>query len=304
MKKYFLKVSEKWDRFFFEPVSPAGIGLFRILLGVVVFLSVLGKYPYRDIFYGAEAIVTNQTMDLYFPHSFFYFRWMPDGDPALNFYFLGFLAATVSLILGFKTRLSSILVFLGLMSLSNRNLFIDNSGDNLLRINAFFLMFSHAGAAYSIDRWIARRKGTASRELEKMSPWAQRLLQLQLGYLYFETAWTKIPGQSWQDGSAIYYALNYIEIRRIDVTSFFDSMWKIKFATYSTIVLELAAAFLIWFRRFRYPVVLAAASLHLMFNLIMQFPIFQYVMVASLVNFLYPEDVEKFFKYFANRWRR
>lgn len=296
MKTLFQQISNKWDKFFFEPVSPAGIGLFRILLGIVIFLSVLGKYPYRDIFYGADAIISNQTMDIYFPHNFFYFRWMPDTDPALNFYFLGFLAAIVSLILGFQSRVSSVLVFLGLISLSNRNLFVDNSGDNLLRINALFLMFAPSGAAYSIDRWLLRRKGKATAELEKVSPWAQRLLQLQLGYLYFETAWTKVPGQSWQDGSAIYYALNYIEIRRFDVTSFFDSMWKIQFATYSTLVLEFAAATLIWFRRFRYPVVLAAVLLHLMFNLIMQFPVFQYVMVASLVNFIYPEDVENFFK--------
>ncbi len=283
-----------WNKFFFDPISPASIGLFRILIGIVAFLSVLGKYPYRDIFYGANAIVSDQTMNLYFPDSLFFFRWIPGADPWLNVYFLLFLVAIMALTVGLKTRISTVLVFLGLISLSNRNFFVDNSGDNLLRINLFFLMFAPAGAAFSVDRWISRKKGLATEKLEPVSPWAQRLLQLQLSYLYFETAWTKVPGMSWQDGTAIYYALNYVEIRRIDVTGFFDSLWKIHFATYATLVLEFAAAFAIWIRRVRYPVLFAAMGLHLMFNFIMQFPVFQYVMVASLVNFIYPEDIEKF----------
>lgn len=41
--------------------------------------------------------------------------------------------------------------------------------------------------------------------------------------------------------------------------------------------------------------ILATVYWHLGINLVMQFPVFQYVMMSSLVTFFYPEDIEKIF---------
>lgn len=286
-----------WNRFFFEPISPASIGLFRICFGVVIFLAVLGRYPFRDIFYGQNAIVSYETMNPYFHgNPIFYFRWLPQADPWLNLYFLGLLAVTICFTIGFFTRASSILVFLGLISLSNRNFFIDNAGDDLMRINCFFLMFSHAGAAFSVDRWWRIKRGKESTELQPRPPWAQRLLQLQLAYLYADTFYLKLPGEGWRDGTALYYALNYLELRRFDFKYLFYYLWQIKLATYSVMTGEFALAFLVWFKKFRYGVLAVGLLLHVGINLTMQFPIFQYVMIVSLINFVYPEHIERLIK--------
>ncbi|MBS1958482.1 MAG: HTTM domain-containing protein [Bdellovibrionales bacterium] len=282
-----------WNRFFFEPTSPATIGMFRIALGIVVFISMLGKLPFRELFYGATGIVSEATMNRYFPDSFLYFRWVPTSDPALFWYFVGILIACFTLTIGLFSRLSSVLVFLGIISLSNRNFFVDNSGDDIMRINAFFLMFARSGAAYSVDRWLRRRRGKEGAELVKHPPWAQRMLQLQLAYLYLNTAYLKLPGEGWSDGTAIYYALNYIELRRFQLKPLFYYLWQIKLMTYLVMVAEFGAGTLIWFRVFRYPVLIAAFLLHFGINLTMQFPVFQYVMMASLINFVYPEDMER-----------
>jgi membrane protease YdiL (CAAX protease family) len=63
--------------------------------------------------------------------------------------------------------------------------------------------------------------------------------------------------------------------------------------TYAVMVAEFAAGSLIWWRRVRYPVLLAAMGLHFGINLTMQFPVFQYVMMASLLTFVYPEDLDR-----------
>jgi hypothetical protein len=288
------RVIDSWNRFFFEPISPATIGIFRIFFGIVIFLAVLGRYPFRQLFYGEHAIVSYETMNAYFPGpAWFYFRWLPQTEPALQFYFIGLMLAVAFLIFGFCTRISSVVVFLGLISLSNRNLFIDNAGDDLMRINALIMMFSHAGRAYSIDRWIRRRRGLEGSELPKLAPWAQRLLQIQVAYLYADTFILKLPGDGWQNGTAIYYALNYIELRRFQFPFLFYYLWQIKLATWSVMIGEAALAFLVWFRRLRYPILAIGMLLHLGINLTMQFPIFQYVMITSLINFVYPEDVER-----------
>ncbi len=287
------KIKDIWNGYFFEPISPATIGIFRIFFGLVIFLAVLGRFPFRDIFYGADAIVRSATTARFFPgNPIFYFRWVPETDPALKYYFLGILTATVCLILGFLTRISSILVFLGLISLSNRNLFIDNAGDDLMRINCLFLMFTHAGDAYSIDKWLRVKFRKETPELIKKSPWAQRMLQLQVAYLYFDTFILKLPGAGWQDGTAMYYALNYLELRRFRFPFLFYYLWQIKLMTYTVLVGEFALSILIWFRKLRYPILVIGVLLHIGINLTMQFPIFQYVMIASLINFIYPEDLE------------
>jgi hypothetical protein len=295
VKNIWAKIVAGWTRFFFAPISPATIGLYRIVSGIVIFISVLGKFPGREIFYGENGIVKYESLHRYFPDSVFYFRWMPEGDPGLMIYFICFLVVIFCYTIGFQSKFTSILVFAGLASLSNRNPYVDNNGDNFMRINAFWMMFAHSGAAYSVDRLIARWRGRATRELVPAVPWAQRMLQLQLAYLYFEAAVTK-SGASWQNGTALYYALNYIEIRRFDFFWAFKHLWQIKLLTYGTMVAELSAFSLIWFRKLRYPIILAAVGLHEGINLLMQFPVFQYVMMAALVNFIYPEDIEWFFK--------
>jgi Vitamin K-dependent gamma-carboxylase len=295
MKNHWEKFVSGWTRFFFEPISPATIGLYRIASGIVIFISVLGKVPGREIFYGENGIVKYESLHRYFPDSIFYFRWMPETDPALLIYFISFLVIIFCYTIGFQSKITSILVFAGLAALSNRNPYVDNNGDNFMRINAFWMMFAHSGHAYSIDRLIARWRGQATQNLVPAAPWGQRLLQLQLAYLYFEAAVTK-SGPSWLNGTALYYALNYIEIRRFDFFWAFKHLWQIKVLTYGTMIAELSACSLIWFRSFRYPVVIAAVALHEGINILMQFPVFQYVMMAALVNFIYPEDIEWFFK--------
>jgi uncharacterized membrane protein YphA (DoxX/SURF4 family) len=287
------RVIRGWNQFFFEPTSTATMGIYRIFFGVVVFISTLGKLPYRNLFYGDSGIVSYSTISHFFPgNAFLYFRWVPGTDPGLLFYFLAILLACVLLTFGVFTRLSSIAVFLGIISLSNRNFFVDNAGDDFMRINALILMFSQAGAAYSFDRWLRVKRGKEGSALPLKSPWAQRLLQLQLAYLYLDTFFLKLSGPGWQDGTALYYALHYVELQRFTFKYLFYYLWQIKLMTWGTLVIEFSGAILIWFRKLRYPILLLAFCLHVGINLTMQFPVFQYVMMVSLISFIYPEDME------------
>src|SRR5580698_8926930 len=108
------KFKQSWNKFFFEPTSPATIGLFRIALGVVAFLSTLGRYPIRDTFYTDLGVVKYHSLDIAFPpYPWLYFRWLPDSEPMLQYFFIGLLIVTAMFTLGLFTRISSILLFLG-----------------------------------------------------------------------------------------------------------------------------------------------------------------------------------------------
>jgi predicted DCC family thiol-disulfide oxidoreductase YuxK len=55
------------------------------------------------------------------------------------------------LIAGYKTRIASVLAFIFLFSLHNRNEFVLQGGDNMFHIMAFFAMFLPLGARFSLD---------------------------------------------------------------------------------------------------------------------------------------------------------
>lgn len=293
MNRYLNWPIEQWNRFFFEPTSPATIAIYRIFFGITIFITLLGKFPYRELFYSDKGLVSYETMSQYFPDTWLYFRWLPAEDPALLIYFLALMFATVTLIIGFQSRLSSIVVFLGMMSLSNRNIFVDNHGDDIQRICCLFLIFSDCGRAYSIDRWLRVKRGIEGAELPKCSPWAWRLIQLQVAYLYYCTFMLKAPGAGWHDGTAIYYALHYLDLKRFDLSHVFYYLWEIKLASWATMVAEGLLWSGIWFRRTRYWVVAMGFALHIGINFALNFPTFQYIMMASLMSFFYPEHVER-----------
>ena len=289
-------VTDPWNRFFFAPESPAALGLTRIALALVALLSVLGKYPSRDIFYGSPGIVAYSTVTrwLKIPDMpWLYFRWLPGHDPWLALTFVILMLALLSLAAGYRSRFVSVLAWTGMMLLSNRNPFCDNGGDELLRINLFWLMFTPSGTAYSVDKWIRVRRGLEGPALIPQIPWGWRVMMLQLSFLYIQTTWLKLQGGAWRDGTAIYYALNYPELHRFGLGPFASRLWQIHMATWGTLLVEGAAGTLIWLRRTRYWVMAAAFALHEGINLSLQFPIFQYVMMASLLIFLFPEDVER-----------
>ena len=288
------KALAAWNRFFFEPIFPAPLGLFRILLGIVIFDSLVGKCIDREFLYGEKGIVSPRTLNLLFSgleSTFNAYHLVPSGDPGLLIFFIALMSATVCLTLGIFTRTSSVLVFAGLLALSNRNPVAENSGDDLLRIYAFFLMFAPSGAAFSIDRWLGIGRGLVESTHSKITPWAFRILQLQLCYVYLDSVYLKLQGPSWRDGTAVYYALNYLEFKRFEFKWLSFYLWQIKLLTWGTLAIEAAMFSLVWIRKLRYWCLAAAFLLHWTLNLVFQFPIFQYVMMASLALYIPAEDI-------------
>src|SRR6202034_18108 len=116
---------------------------------------------------------------------------------------------------------NSILVFVCLTSIDQRNLFILHGGDTFLRVTGFFLIFAPAGAALSVDRLVRLRRGRESpTELRLCRPWAQRMIQLELAFMYLISFWWKLKGGAWLDGTALYYVFHLDEFQRFPVPQF------------------------------------------------------------------------------------
>ena len=276
-----------WYRLWFEPQSPAPICMFRILLAARVFLSSLTWAPDLFTWFGYDGIVSVETMRQYEEFNrLSLLDWLPpDNRFVLSLYVLLLLSA-LSLMVGFKSRLSALILFICLASFHHRNLLIFHSGDTLMRVCLFLLLFGPIDRMYAID---SRGKAPA-----QASPWVQNLLRFQIAIVYAHSFFSKMEGSTWWDGTAIYYALHMEDFYRFPVPLLFDNIMTVKLATWSTLVIELALWTLIWIRGLRYYVLAAGVILHLGIDWSMNLPFFEDLMIASYVLFLKPEDIERF----------
>jgi hypothetical protein len=146
-----------------------------------------------------------------------------------------------------------------------------------------------------MDRWRKVRRGEAAGPPAHGAPWAQRLIQLQLSFLYFYAFVWKVMGTMWLDGTAIYYTARLQEFWRFPVPYALEHMWTIKLSSWWTLVAEFALGPLVWIKELRYPVLIAGVLLHAGIEYSMNIPLFGLTMVGAYVTFVEPAHLEQFF---------
>lgn len=273
-------------RWLFGFGSPVTMGVTRALTGFLALVNYL---------------MLSVSFNSWFTESGFYpvrfsERWS-QGIPRINLlagitdtpttmlvFWLGAVAA-VFVCVGLFTRVSSIALFVLVVTLHHRCPDILHSGDTLMRQLLFFVMIGPSGAAFSLDRLIGLRRGTAPAVPPPVSLWPQRLLQVQVAILYFTTVWHKWGGSYWRDGTATWYVPRLEEFDRFPVPAFMDALPFVYLTTYGTLIVEFAlctAAFVPQLRRW---VLLAGLGLHAYIDYHFNIPLFGPLMVSTYVAF-------------------
>jgi hypothetical protein len=295
------QLRSSWERFWFEPESTAPLVLLRVAFGVLMLAWALALLPDLLTFLGPHGIVPDPPQ---FDSPATWTVLDPlNSNAAVIACYVALLAASVSLIVGFQSRLAALVVFVVYTSFERRNVYITNSGDELVRIIALILVLAPAGAAVSLDRWRRRREGLWS--FPRRSPWALRLLQVQVSVLYLAAVWDKLRGDNWNDGTATSYALRLDDIARFQLPhSLTQSELVANFMTYGTLATELAIGVLIWNRRARPYVLLAGVGLHLSIDLTMRIGFFSLAMFVAYLAFVPPERAEQVIQWARTAARR
>jgi hypothetical protein len=271
-----------WERFWFEPESTSVVALWRIAFGFVVFLWALALAPDLLTFFSSSGI---QSVPPVQPWSLLHV--FPSDAGVLTLYVL-LLVGSVCLTVGFLTRLASIVVWLCVVSFTRRMPFILNSGDVVLQNVAFYLMLAPAGAALSVDRWLRAKERFWDAPLR--TPWALRLMQVQLSILYLTAVWAKLQGQPWNDGSAVHYAFSAGDIHRFPLPDFLvNDPLVVNLETYGTLAIEASLGILVWKRVLRPWVLLAGVFLHLSIEYAITVSFFSWIMFVCYVTFISPQ---------------
>jgi hypothetical protein len=200
-------------------------------------------------------------------------------------------ALAVVFVLGWRTRIVSILLFLGVLSIHQRLILVDSGADTLIMCMTFCAMLSPCGAAYSLDarREARKRGGTLAEPL--IVPWAQRLIQFQIALLYFMTAALKCNGRTWAAGTSIYYVMHNPDFNRFTL-GVGESPLILNALAHGTVWLEFALAFLLWFRGARPYVIAGGVALHATILLTVNIPLFGEMAMASYVTFMTAPELD------------
>jgi hypothetical protein len=295
-----------WNLWWFSPISPVPLGLFRIMFGLLVLAYGLLLFPDRVMWFGEQGTMTSADSDRYnFQYSLsprIDLLYGMTNEHWLTIFFLVFFVFALGLALGLATRLCTVAVFIQLVSLHNRDALIHNSGDTLMMVMAAYLLLAPSGAALSLDRLIRIRRGREGRTPPLIVPWAQRLMQLQIATVYCSTSLSKLSGGMWQKGTAVYYAMKLPDMERFPVP-WVDShhVWFVHLLTWGAITVELSLWTLIWLPRTRLYALAAGTLLHLGIEYAMNIPLFSFTMIACYVLFLTEADFRNFARWASRK---
>jgi vitamin K-dependent gamma-carboxylase-like protein len=280
-----------WNHFWFQPVESSTVALFRVAFGLLALGYTLSLAPVLFAFYSDDGILPAQ------PTYSGTLAWgllgfFPSDAAVVLFYFL-LLVGTIALLAGFRARLAALVVFVCIISFGRRDPWVLNSGDLLVQVLAFYMLFMPSGTALSVDRWLNEPRRFW--EFPARAIWPLRLVQVQVSILYLAAVWAKVRGVTWNDGTAVSYAFRIDDIARFPVPGFVtDSLVLANLLTYGTLAVELSIGILVWNRVLRPWVLLLGIGLHLGIDYAVRVGFFSYAVLVAYIVFIPPEAARSF----------
>ncbi|MFF8384173.1 HTTM domain-containing protein [Streptomyces kanasensis] len=153
-------------------MGPHQTAVVRIGFAAAWLLFLLREFPHRHELYGprgpwswdmARRLIEDN-------HSFTVLMW---SDSALWFEAVYAVAVLSSLLLmvGWRTRATSVLFMVGVLSLQNRSVFMGDGGDNVIHLMALYLVLTRCGRVWSLDARRAARKPAPRVDHTGMALW-------------------------------------------------------------------------------------------------------------------------------------
>lgn len=284
------------DEYWFGHGSPVTLGLYRILLGTLAFVNFVMIGAFWEDWFSERGYIPAALGQVYF------YPWIETGiggtslprinllngvtDPRITipFYVISTLAALTTA-LGLWTRVSTIVLALGVVSIQHRNGAILHGGDTVLRVMVLYLALSPCGKACSLDRLIGIWKGRISPDPVTVSLWTQRLITFNVALVYFTTVWLKYFGGYWRTGIATYFPARLAEFFRFPVPKFVNDLPFVYITTYGTLFVEFAMATLVFFRPLRKYAIAGGIGMHLYIEYSMNIPLFSFLMISAYICF-------------------
>jgi predicted DCC family thiol-disulfide oxidoreductase YuxK len=285
-----------WSRIWFQNRPTTPLEITRIGIGTALLIHYALATPYLSELWGENGWVPRDVAVTNDPWSLSLLFGVTSPWQLVAFHFV-FLACCVAFILGWRTSWVKWFVLIGQISYDHRDPLLFYGVDKILASLLFILCLAPVGRAISLDRVravrAAKRKNLGATLPQFTSPWTgacTRLMQIQMVTLFFYSAISKLGGNDWWYGDAVWYVFTTDEHYSPLLLHIFASQyWLVNLATYGTILIELGYVFLIWQRATRPYLLVLALFLHSQFALLMGLYYFSFTMMMGHMGFVRPE---------------
>lgn len=279
------------------------LALFRVGLGALTLADLIMRARNLVAHYSDNGVITRSEA---FARNYDYSFSFHYISGAWQFQALLFLIAAVFavfLLVGYRTRLSTIISWLFLISIQERNPSVLQGSDVLHRMMLFWGMFLPLGARYSLDSL----KKTSVKTVGFISSFGIFAYLLQISFVYIFNALHK-TGDMWTtQGSAMYYALSLDQFHTPFTQLLYSQPALMRGLTHYVWYLELLAPLLLFFpfftRYIRFFAAVLLMGMHLGIFMNMTIGLFPLLDIVSLTPFLTPWFWEKVMA-FLNGFKR
>jgi len=179
---------------------------------------------------------------------------------------------------GIGRNITALIVFLMYDILQKLCPQILNGGDNLLRFILLYLIFANSFSYFVIEKRKSKKVNSITNFFSNLTGLS---ICIHLCLIYFISAIHKIHSDVWFNGVATYYTLN---IERFNGSPFNHFVGKnyvfVTLSTYGTWFIELLYPILVWYRNWRYTMIIFAILLHLSIAILMMLYDFQFLFIV------------------------
>ncbi len=257
-------------------IDVRSLALFRICLAVMLILDLLYRAQDLKAHYTDAGILPVALVSLYQQqHWWWSIHTLHPAMPLVLALFLLEALFALSLLVGYRTRTASVVCWLLVISLQNRNVLVLTGFDTMLRVLAFWAMFLPLGLRWSVDRALDKTNAPLPQRIFSVGTVA---LIAQIAIIYLFGALLK-TGATWRtEHSAIYYALSLGQFATPLAKALLHYPDMLKTLTFLAWNLEFLAPFLLLASAFSGPlrtvVVLAYMGFHISLGLCLELGLF------------------------------
>lgn len=235
--------------YWFGQVDSRPLSLFRIVAAMLMLKEAMYFLPLSAVFFSDNGIVPRSiAAQVNGP-----WRWsllsLVGAESLVTLFLLVWIAILLCLLVGYRTRLMTVLNFIFLVSLFNRNYLPMDGADYVMRVMAFWSLFVPLGDYYSVDALrtrLRRYRQTGNwRDLQApaaprtMFAFPLRMMQIQIALVYVVAGVSK-TGDVWMQGLALHdvLSLKTYTLPTADLIVQFAPDWLLRALTYGVLLIE------------------------------------------------------------------
>lgn len=229
--------------------DPCGLAVFRVLYATVLLLEVLQLLKFKHLIFDRDP-------------------YLAPGEVKIEVIAMLWIPALILLAVGYQTRLAAFVNYLlGVIVFSSSHRFEYHVFYTYIGISLLVLLFP-VSRVWSIDS-LLKVKTRPVREIHYLMP-----VFLGVGLFYYDSVFYKWASPMWLQGLGLWLPSSFPHVALTDLSGLLNQKWLVIFLSHFVLVFETVFVFLMWFRKWRIPLMIIGIGFHVGIGIAYPIPYF------------------------------